>query len=650
MVILDRDSEEEALRNLMLMEPMFDTCADKDLKELQDAHDSGEAVSNVTFSQVMFLRGLGYDFNKDDCNLYYTFDEVRNMSIFPRDHHGKPLYSYYDSWNWGLNDIDILSLLNQTEKFENNCTHDDLDKKQVVVFAFISMPMDDAIDRFVDMKTRWNDAMLRSYSINNYIMKIFWTKPNETGNNDVRKYLNEVKKTSKTFISSEENITMLSESDRTKAYGMCANPPATVAPVLDKFPVVAFTVGVGGFLLIVIFIVVVVFVLFTQTSLLNRPAYHFFRFLENRLKLKFAFLVKMHQEITDAGFDRYVAAYRRGEDEWEVDPQNLHISTEKLGSGAAGSVFMGMLSGLPPVSIIYPRAQLVGNYARDENPVAIKKPHDGAGAEERIEFLQEIRFMKTLGFHPHVLTMLGCYIYPLHPLIVTELCEFGDLLSIVRLFGDPKTRSTAPIEVDILPVMAWQICDALSFLASIGIIHRDVAARNVLVTKAKVAKLSDFGLCRKSENLMYIGKKVPARLPLKWMAPEAIEKAEYSHKSDMWSYGVVLYEIFSFGTVPYPTISSEAVLEFVKKGNRLETPQDTPPWLEPLMESCWEEKPADRPMAYDLKAALYSHIETAANSYGYLQMNLDDYPGEENDDEEIEMHANESFKILDTKF
>ncbi|CAJ0956384.1 unnamed protein product, partial [Mesorhabditis belari] len=535
MVILDRDSEEEALRNLMLMEPMFDTCADKDLKELQDAHDSGEAVSNVTFSQVMFLRGLGYDFNKDDCNLYYTFDEVRNMSIFPRDHHGKPLYSYYDSWNWGLNDIDILSLLNQTEKFENNCTHDDLDKKQVVVFAFISMPMDDV------------------YSI-------------------------------------------------------------------DIF------------------------------SLLNRPAYHFFRFLENRLKLKFAFLVKMHQEITDAGFDRYVAAYRRGEDEWEVDPQNLHISTEKLGSGAAGLVFMGILSGLPPVSIIYPRAQLVGNYARDENPVAIKKPHDGAGAEERIEFLQEIRFMKTLGFHPHVLTMLGCYIYPLHPLIVTELCEFGDLLSIVRLFGDPKTRSTAPIEVDILPVMAWQICDALSFLASIGIIHRDVAARNVLVTKAKIAKLSDFGLCRKSENLMYIGKKVPARLPLKWMAPEAIEKAEYSHKSDMWSYGVVLYEIFSFGTVPYPTISSEAVLEFVKKGNRLETPQDTPPWLEPLMESCWEEKPADRPMAYDLKAALYSHIETAANSYGYLQMNLDDYPGEENDDEEIEMHANESFKILDTKF
>ncbi|CAJ0924713.1 unnamed protein product, partial [Mesorhabditis belari] len=254
-------------------------------------------------------------------------------------------------------------------------------------------------------------------------------------------------------------------------------------------------------------------------------------------------------------------------DEWDIDDDSLHITNEKLGSGAYAVVYVGILHGQLPVLKVTETLQLSCSLKRSENRVAVKKPHPHASYTDKSEFMKEINFMKALGYHPHLSSLLGCQSDPFHPCIVTEICEKGDLLELLRsqIRGETDFLDSA----DFIPI-SWQIADALVYLSSKNIIHRDVAARNVLVARNKVVKLSDFGLCRFNEITLYTTRG--GRLPIKWMAPESLEFVQFSIRSDIWSYGVFLYEVYSWGLTPYITVLPDEMLAHLRKGARLEAP------------------------------------------------------------------------------
>ncbi|CAJ0587295.1 unnamed protein product, partial [Mesorhabditis spiculigera] len=530
-------------------------------------------------------------------------------------------FLYFDTFVSGLNDQRVNNSLQTVTDMEGKYCNDS--SYQPVILFFLNMDGPTVSQKFLGISI-YVDRWIRQIVERNLVLRIIFTHPNTTLPANVTQYLNATRGSTNGYI--DYIVDDLSNSSKVAMdYGMCATPPeTTLPPPIKRTPWIPVAIGVSSFLFALFVLLIILGILLTQTNWLNRPAYWLYSSLERWLGFKLRFLVRFHADYTDNGFERYVKEWKKEADPWEVNPHDLHISTEKLGSGAFAAVFSGILSGMPPVAKIYPQLNLGGLLNELENPVAVKRPHDTASPEEKWEFLQEVAFMKSLDFHPHILSMLGCSTYPLFPYMVFELCELGDLLSNLQLLAFRSTATTATIQPEDFLVIAWQISDALVYLTQKKLIHRDVAARNILVTKAKMAKLSDFGLCRESQNMMYQAKTKATKLPLKWMAPESIEKAEYSDKTDIWSFGVLLYEMFSLGAVPYPTIESDDVLEYLKAGDRLEIPRNTPDFMQDAMKTCGMMDPDERATAEQLSALFYSKIELGAGSYGYLMFGSDD--------------------------
>ncbi|CAB3400725.1 unnamed protein product [Caenorhabditis bovis] len=320
-------------------------------------------------------------------------------------------------------------------------------------------------------------------------------------------------------------------------------------------------------------------------------------------------------------------------DVWEIDSKNLLVQEEcLLGNGAFANVFKGVLKGKAPLLVVNNSLKLVIESERDGHyEVAVKKMPPHADDQNRLDFFHEIEFMKRLGHHPHVISMLGCVSNTYDPMIVVEYCERGDLLKFLRLHKEHiilnKTEQ-CPIDADIclrikdLVSIAWQIADGMAYLSSKNFIHRDLAARNVLLTKSLTAKISDFGLCRCMDSSLYTAKG--GRLPIKWMSIEALKFYEFSIKSDVWSYGVLLFEIFSLGDIPYPTVQQMELLDHLLKGNRLPQPQKCPNEIFEMMKTCWEEKPEKRPDFNDIRTELTGLLNLDDESYGYLNLESDD--------------------------
>ncbi|CAJ0587831.1 unnamed protein product, partial [Mesorhabditis spiculigera] len=156
--------------------------------------------------------------------------------------------------------------------------------------------------------------------------------------------------------------------------------------------------------------------------------------------------------------------------------------------------------------------------------------------------------------------------------------------------GDLLTR-------DELLAVAWQISDALTFLSSKNIIHRDVAVRNVLMGGQKLAKLADFGLCRQT-SLFYTSRG--GRLPIKWMAPESLQTSEFSEKSDVWSFGVLLFELYTFGDSPFVAVDSNEIFQ--------------------LATSCCQFDAGQRPHFEQIRRLLYAALDGQRSHYGYLDV------------------------------
>ncbi|XP_016385297.1 tyrosine-protein kinase CSK-like [Sinocyclocheilus rhinocerous] len=199
-------------------------------------------------------------------------------------------------------------------------------------------------------------------------------------------------------------------------------------------------------------------------------------------------------------------------------------------------------------------------------------------------FLAEASVMTQLR-HTNLVQLLGVIVEEQGSLcIVTEYMTKGSLVDYLR------SRGRTVLGGECLLKFSLDVCEAMEYLEANNFVHRDLAARNVLVSDDNIAKVSDFGLTKEASST-----QDTAKLPVKWTSPEALREKRFSTKSDVWSYGVLLWEIYSFGRVPYPRIPLKEVVPRVEKGYKMEAPDGCPAAVYDLMKQCWTLDPAGRP-------------------------------------------------------
>uniref|UniRef100_A0A672S8P6 Tyrosine-protein kinase n=1 Tax=Sinocyclocheilus grahami TaxID=75366 RepID=A0A672S8P6_SINGR len=199
-------------------------------------------------------------------------------------------------------------------------------------------------------------------------------------------------------------------------------------------------------------------------------------------------------------------------------------------------------------------------------------------------FLAEASVMTQLR-HTNLVQLLGVIVEERGSLfIVTEYMAKGSLVDYLR------SRGRTVLGGECLLKFSLDVCEAMEYLEANNFVHRDLAARNVLVSDDNIAKVSDFGLTKEASST-----QDTAKLPVKWTSPEALREKKFSTKSDVWSYGVLLWEIYSFGRVPYPRIPLKEVVPRVEKGYKMEAPDGCPAAVYDLMKQCWTLDPAGRP-------------------------------------------------------
>ncbi|EFO21975.2 TK/KIN6 protein kinase [Loa loa] len=321
--------------------------------------------------------------------------------------------------------------------------------------------------------------------------------------------------------------------------------------------------------------------------------------------------------------DRYHKCIYDIENLWLLEKSRLVVFHEtKLGSGEFCNVYKGAIEGLAPICKVNP--SLATSATFKDCMCAVKMLPSIADDIAHADFIQEIKFMKSLKYHPHLISMLGISIDDNdNIMLLIEYCDLGDLLHLVRNKKNEiimnHENEHSKLRIKDLVSFAWQISDGLEYLSGIGCVHRDVAARNILVNAANICKIADFGLCRLSDSFIYTDHD--RRLPLKWMAPESLRSYEYSIKTDVWSYGVLLYEVFSFGQVPYAFLQTTEILKFLNSGARLNQPQYCPINIYTLMLQCWQDEPSLRPNFTEICSILRVILEDNFGHYGYMKAN-----------------------------
>uniref|UniRef100_A0A8C3YB74 Receptor tyrosine kinase like orphan receptor 2 n=1 Tax=Catagonus wagneri TaxID=51154 RepID=A0A8C3YB74_9CETA len=270
---------------------------------------------------------------------------------------------------------------------------------------------------------------------------------------------------------------------------------------------------------------------------------------------------------------------------------------EELGEDRFGKVYKGHLFGPAP--------------GEQTQAVAIKTLKDKAEGPLREEFRHEALLRARLQ-HPNIVCLLGVVTKDQPLSMIFSYCPHGDLHeflvmrsphSDVGSTDDDRTVKSALEPPDFVHVVA-QIAAGMEYLASHHVVHKDLATRNVLVYDKLTVKVADLGLFREVYSADYYKLTESALLPIRWMSPEAIMYGKFSVDSDIWSYGVVLWEVFSYGLQPYCGHSNQDVVEMVRGRQVLPCPDDCPAWVYALMVECWHEFPSRRPRFKDIHSRL----------------------------------------------
>ncbi|KAJ8026006.1 Proto-oncogene tyrosine-protein kinase receptor Ret [Holothuria leucospilota] len=291
----------------------------------------------------------------------------------------------------------------------------------------------------------------------------------------------------------------------------------------------------------------------------------------------------------------------RSEIETDVDPllKNKEVSHDKvilremLGGGEFGVVYKGVVHGI--------------NRNNEEVICAVKLAKVGVLHEAKEDLLSEIKLLADLGDHRNILSLLACCSREEPYYLITEFMKYGDLLTFLRkcrkmnsVDKDPSYYINEAKQVFI----AFEIANGMAYIEEKRFCHGDLAARNILVGDNLKIKISDFGLADDIYTRGYKRCEVGQKIPIKWCSLETILKGICTSQGDVWSFAVLLYEVFTLGGTPYPGIPARYLVSQLRRGYRMEQTENCPDDIYELMLSCWKEDPNDRPTFHAIREQL----------------------------------------------